>query len=433
MKDISLNTNMETQSNNNQIKFEELEQFVHEKFLVKDAGIVRLICATIIANKIKSDPVWVFLVAPPSGLKTELIRALDDIKDIHPLSSLTPHTLISGQKKAGVETSLLLKIRNGIFTFKDFTSVLEMNKIARDEILSQLREIYDGQYSKSFGTGDNVKWEGKMGFLAGVTEAVDLFQGMYNILGERFVQYRMTQPDRKEATRRGMQNAPYINDIRKQVRDLFTGYITDFEIPEKLPELSEAWENEIIDLSNFATLARGAVMRDVNSRDITHIFSPEMPIRFSKQLTLIAQTFLLMGFKETDKNIIRKIAFSSLSKNRLRVFGYLSKNRAGIELAEADVINNDEEDDFGLSELVKDESEWTSRSMGVALGLPTGTARRLLQDINALGFIDRGKAGSEDTWVLKDEYKDFFSKYYMDEFFTFDIFPEKNTGIPPAT
>src|SRR3989344_9085959 len=88
-------TDMESTPNNNQINFEELERFVHEKFEVKDTGIVRLICATIIAHKLNRDPVWLFIVAPPSGLKTELIRALDSIEGIHGLSSLTTHTLIS--------------------------------------------------------------------------------------------------------------------------------------------------------------------------------------------------------------------------------------------------------------------------------------------------------------------------------------------------
>lgn len=416
--------------------FDDLERFVHEKFEVKDVGIVRLICATIIANKLSGDPVWLFIVAPPSGLKTELIRALDGIEGIHGLSSLTPHTLISGQKSTSKETSLLLKIQNGIFTFKDFTSVLEMNKIARDEILSQLREIYDGQYSKSFGTGDDVRWDGKMGFLAGVTEAVDLFQGMYNILGERFLQYRMVQPGRKEATRRGMQNAPHIHEIRQQMKDLFTNYVTSFKLPEELPAIPEDWINEIIELSDFATLARSAVMRDANMRDITHVFSPEMPIRFAKQLTLLAQTFLAMGTTDEDKNILRKIAFSSLSKNRLRVFHYLSKSRCDVKLAGKDVVNDEKDNGAKTSEAIDEENEWTSKSIGIAMGLPTTTARRILEEINAQGFVERGKLGSADAWMLKEEYKEFFHKYYSDEFFVVDIkkhnFPESNTGTPQS-
>jgi len=38
--------------------------------------------------------------------------------------------------------------------FKDFTTVLEKQKDERREIIAQLREIYDGFYSKKFGTID---------------------------------------------------------------------------------------------------------------------------------------------------------------------------------------------------------------------------------------------------------------------------------------
>ncbi len=427
------------------ITFNQLEEFVYEKFEVKDFGVVRLICATVLANKkLDNDPVWLFIIAPPSGLKTELINAFEGIKGIYGVSSLTTHTLISGQKAVGRDTSLLLQIEDergsyrGIFTFKDFTSVLEMNKIARDEILSQLREIYDGSYRKSFGTGETLEWKGKVGFIAGVTEAVDIFQGMYNILGERFMQYRMTQPSRKGATRKGIKNSHTIEKIRQEMKELFASYINNFKTPDSIPEIPDDWFEEIVDLSNFATLARSGVMRDPFLRDITNVFSPEMPIRFAKQLATLAQMFILMGSRDSDRIILRKIAFSSISKNRMRVFHFLSQERVVVKLAGRNIVSGDrDKDDYGLAQdTIDSEEEWTTKSIAVAMGLPTNTARRVLQDINAQGFIIRGKSGSADTWVLADEYKEFFQKYYDEK--EIDVvgdrsnFPENNTGMPTS-
>jgi len=416
---------MEIQENKNvklePATFEELEQLIHEKFEVKDTGIVRLLCATVIAHLMPGDPVWLFLVAPPSGLKTELIRALDGIDFIYNISSLTPHTLISGQKGSmGKETSLLFKIPTHILTFKDFTSILEMNYNARDEILSQLREVYDGQYSKSFGTGEEIKWEGKIGFIAGVTEAVDLFQEMYNILGERFLQYRMAQPDRKDATRKGMQNASKIHEIRLQAKEMFARYIKSVEVPKESPEISSDLREEIIELSDFATLAREGVVRDPKTREITNVFAPEMPIRFAKQLALLAQSFLLMGLKENDRNIMRKIAFSSLSKNRLKAFWYLSQERNKADLSDRNTFEDDENMGEVETGLTDNEKQWTSKDIGIAMGLPTTTARRILEEINALGFVERKKSSSADAWKLKEIYKVFFRKYYSNEFKLFD-------------
>ena len=63
--------------------------------------------ATVIANRMDGDPLWMFLVAPPSGGKTEVIRSLDDVADVYPLSSLTAQTFASGFERKGAETSLL--------------------------------------------------------------------------------------------------------------------------------------------------------------------------------------------------------------------------------------------------------------------------------------------------------------------------------------
>jgi hypothetical protein len=63
--------------------------------------------STTVGNRMDGDPLWVFIIAPPSGGKTEVVRALDDVPDVYPLSSLTPLTFASGFERKGVETSLL--------------------------------------------------------------------------------------------------------------------------------------------------------------------------------------------------------------------------------------------------------------------------------------------------------------------------------------
>ena len=396
------------------VNYQTLEHKINEWFLVDDPGIIRLVCATVIANRLPGDPVWLFLIAPPSGLKSELIRALSEVYGVYPLSSLTTHTLASGQKRSANETSLLLKIKSGIISFKDFTSVLELYDSARQEILSQLREVYDGHYAKTFGNGEEIKWTGKIGFIAGVTEAVDLYQGMYAILGERFVQYRMKQPDRKAATRRGMDNASKIEAIRSELIQLFRVYLDDvIALPKEAVSIPQDWFEEIIELSEFATRARSGVKRDSRQRDITHVFAPEMPIRFAKQLTTLAQAFMVMGESDGDRAILRKIAISSLPKNRIRVFGLLTKSPLSVQLAEAAIDeklpDSEEEDSF------EERSEWTNKNMAMALDLPTTTTTRILQDLNALGFITRKKVGKADTWVLKPEYLEFWTKYYPND------------------
>jgi hypothetical protein len=134
---------------------------------------VDMALATVIANRMDGDPLWVFLVAPPSGGKTEVIRALDEAGDVYPLSSLTAQTFASGFERKGTETSLLPKIDGKTLTMKDFGTVLTMYREKKAEILAQLREIYDGGFIKEFGNGKTFRWSGKVGLLAGVTPIID--------------------------------------------------------------------------------------------------------------------------------------------------------------------------------------------------------------------------------------------------------------------
>jgi hypothetical protein len=400
--------------------FEELENFVKENFLVADPGILRLVVAVIIANRLPGDPVWLFIISPPSGFKSEIIRAMDGIHGIYHLSSLTPKTLISGQQRSpGSETSLLMKVNPGtIFTFKDFTTILQMNYVQRDEIFSQLREVYDGQFKKTFGTGLEVDWKGKIGFIAGVTEAVDIYQKMYSTLGERFLQYRMTQPDRKSATRMGMANSDKIYDIRKQMNEKFKEHVDGINFPDVLPTIPNDWIDEIIDLSEFATLARsGSVVRDTKTHEIMHNFTAEMPVRFAKQLTLLAQAFLIMGLRDGDRRILRKVALTSLPKNRIDIFAVLLREKSGIDFSSKTLLGQE------TNEIDDDESNadaWTASNVALALGLSTSYARRNLEELTALGLLTKYKFGNSHAWKIKDEYLEFLLKYYRDEQQLFD-------------
>lgn len=398
-------------------KLIELETYVGEHFLMADLGIVRLLCATVIANRLPGDPVWLFVVAPPSGLKTELINALEKVDNIYPLSSLTPKTLVSGARTVGAETSLLLELQTDkVVTFKDFTTILEMNFNARDEILSQLREIYDGKFNKRFGTGQAVNWEGKLGFIAGVTDAIEMYQGRISIMGERFIQYRMKQPDREAAAKRGLENIEMILDVRGALKAMFADVIHGTEIPTDLPRIPLELRDEIIELSGFSTRARTGVNRDSTGREITHVFPPEMPVRFAKQLILLSKAFMLLGtFGDVEKTIIRQIALSSVPRSRRRVLLTLAKRRQDVDLTGKETVNEQPADDFGFEDPISDSGGdiWLVKDVALSLGLSTTTTRRTLEELNALELVKRiAKArGNSDGFELLPRYKTLFDRY----------------------
>ena len=77
---------------------ERLKEKFSKWLLMADPHLVEIVVATVVANRMGGDPLWMLLVAPPSSAKTELIRSLSLLSDVHLLSNLTPNTLLSGMK-----------------------------------------------------------------------------------------------------------------------------------------------------------------------------------------------------------------------------------------------------------------------------------------------------------------------------------------------
>lgn len=153
-----------------------------------DYDIIDVAAATVVANRIDDDPAWLFIICPSSSAKTEVIRSLDGASDTYSLSSLTPNTLLSGfELKGDAEASLLPKLNNKTILFKDFTTILSLNREARGAILAQFREVYDGSMVRTFGTGKVLSWEGKVGLLGGCTGIVDSGSALNGHLGERYL------------------------------------------------------------------------------------------------------------------------------------------------------------------------------------------------------------------------------------------------------
>lgn len=379
-------------------EFNKLEDLLKKVYLVADPGICRLLCWQVIAHRLPMDPVWTFIVGPSSSGKTEFINCLSKVQGIWPISSLTTNTLISGQKKqGGGSTSLLSRLpvdpinpkrTSAIFTFKDFTTVLSMNDDSMVEILGQLREVYDGKFSKEFGTGETKRWEGKVSMLSGVTGSIYKARELYAAMGERFALYSLIQPDRKEMGKRAIANVSTIQKKREMLSDHFKHFLDEVvNIPAEMPEIPKDLEEEILDLSEMVTRARSIVDREWKSatKEITFAHDPEGISRFSTQLTTYATAGMVMNqgpLEEVDRNVLYKIALDSIDKRRRLV----------------------------LQELVK-YTEVDTKSTALALNYPTNSVRRWLEDLSVLGLVDRIAGSNKDRWVLKDNYKQILARF----------------------
>ena len=117
--------------------------------ILRDTTPVYAVLATVAANMLPGDPVWLGLIGPPSSVKTEILNSLSMLPHVVQAATLTPAGLLSGtpkkQQDKGAKGGLLRQIGDfGIIVLKDFGSVLSMRADNKAETLAALREVYDG-------------------------------------------------------------------------------------------------------------------------------------------------------------------------------------------------------------------------------------------------------------------------------------------------
>jgi hypothetical protein len=122
-----------------------------------DPGHLYVALAAVVANRGRGDPVWLLLVGGPSTGKTEVIMALSGESEVHLAAELTQGGLLSGTQRRDrardASGGLLRKIgRFGIILLKDFGSILSMNRDTRAQLIAALREVFDGSWTRNFGT-----------------------------------------------------------------------------------------------------------------------------------------------------------------------------------------------------------------------------------------------------------------------------------------
>jgi hypothetical protein len=170
-----------------------VEGLLRQDYIDPDIDAVKIICSCVAAHRIgEHPPVWVMCVAPSGSLKTAILQSLDGLPTVHFIDEVTPNTFVSGRiperteeeekgrqkrKEKPKPASLLHRIgKDGFLVAADFSTILSMDERSRAKILAQLRRIYDGQFSREFGTEENLnerEWKGRLTFITGATPDID--------------------------------------------------------------------------------------------------------------------------------------------------------------------------------------------------------------------------------------------------------------------
>lgn len=387
------------------INFSEVQAAYDSALLLADRDLIRLVAASVIANQMDGNPVWLMIVASSSGGKTATLMTLDELEFIpgkrvtYFISDLTENTLASGFKVAnGGDASLLNKMPiGGILIFKDFTSMLTKRHEARDVIMGQLREVYDRKFNKMTGNNQDIAWKGRVGALAGVTEAVHEYMASMSVMGDRFIMYAPKQPDRRELLRfiMKLKTDKENQEIRLlTARDLMQEYLRRCvaRIEEAGLHMTDEHKEHLMEVADFVTKARSGVIEDQRTGSVRFVPSPEMPTRLIDQLLSIGTALCLMrkadglpeDLEENDMLLLYKIAFDSIPLKRLWALRQLAIYMQGVSTA----------------------------GIAATIGYETDVVGQWLAQLNALGIIDRSKnSGRGDIWTLRPEYREIMITY----------------------
>ena len=353
---------------------------VFKRWLVElDPDLLDVVFGTVKAHRLAGDPTWMFIIGAPGDGKTETVRAFSEDERIYVLSSLTPGALISGYITDGPDPSLLPKLDGKILVVKDFTAVLTMRDESRTEVLGTLRDAYDGEATKAFGTGETRSYRSRFGMLACVTPVIDRYWGVSAQLGERFLRFRLSTEEREAKVTQALSNT---NDEKRMREELSAAALGVLAQNPAVPSVPAETERRLVHLADFVALARSEIARD-RQGVIQYLPAPEVGTRVGKALKkLLMGIAMARGVEAVDEDIYRiglRVAMDTIPSMRALLLKVLWRNR---------------------------EHEKLTKDIGDEAEIPTDTAKTWLDDLRLLSIVQRGgKQNTGYTWILREAFQ----------------------------
>lgn len=345
--------------------------------------VLDVIFGTVLANRLDGDPLWVFLVAPSGGSKSAHLMSLSDAALIVTTTSLTPHALVSGASSPiGGDPSLIPRLNGKVLVIKDFTTILNMHYAARDEIFGVLRDAYDGRTEKFFGTGVRRVYESKFGIIAGVTPAIEAYSHM-NVLGERFLKYRIRQTGDlavgKDVIQRALSNINSETAMQQDLRAAAAAAIDRAVTKDDIPRITGSMSRRITGLAQWVAALRGMVSRERYTGEVLFKPSPEVATRLAKQLAKLAIGVALFRHEDTITEAAYQIAAHAARDTVPDRVESIISSMYGHSPKKA--VSKDHV------------AQWTN--------LPPDTCRRILDDLLILRLVKKEKGfGGGGKWRL---------------------------------
>lgn len=330
---------------------EEIQKYIY----LEDTGVIDVSIASVLANQLKLDSsVWLAIVGESSGGKSQILKPIMNSNKEYfiKIDDLTENTFLSGA--AGGKHSLLNESRvDNMMVLSDLTVLFSKNKDTRNAILGQFRKIFDGELIKYIGTKEEpLKWQGRMGILAGCTPSIYRYFEEVSDMGERFIFYRLRPNDSYKATRLAMNRQFSGKEIDDNMTDLYQNYIKEVvqDMAERKSEikLTDEVKERIIEISMFAELLRTTVTTDKFKGTIESIPVTAMPMRTALQIKAVVKGMVAINVYEGEEVVdimkaIDWLGFSLANEEIRKVLEIMYSLPNGETVTKAEVA-----DDIGL-------------------------------------------------------------------------------------
>jgi len=294
------------------------EYIAHQRTIFEISEETRLAqaaaTAITISHSIPGEPLWAFLISPPSSGKTIYIESHGGTNQwFDSLDKLTYESFVSGWRSdSGADSSYLPNLRNKTLFVKDFTTTLMGPDEQQRKLFGLLTSVYDGHVKIPFGNEIVREYHDiYFNMIAGVTDIVHAHSAAS--IGERFlrIDWLGKHYDARAFARRAMLNFGQSN----QHKTLFTEWTLGFQkyLREQTIDLhvDEAYIEPLLDLAAFIAIIRTKVESD-RHEGIKYKPRAELPARLAKQLAkLFVAAKVVTGSPEEAFLVARKVALDT--------------------------------------------------------------------------------------------------------------------------
>ena len=292
-------------------------------------------------------PVWMMLVGPPSSGGSELLNLILEVPGIIEAGLIdSAAAFLSGTSEHEISKDatggLLRQVgTHGGIVMKDFTSILSLPTNERKKIMGVFRETYDGRWTRPVGSdgGKSLRWEGRCGFFAKSTGAIDFESDVSAALGERWIYFRMEDDPVFERSRRALINSSvdqqWRKDLQQMVKAFFVGLDLHFKHSTERRRLKDYEHARIIRCGEVAAKCRSSVRRDTYHGDIVGIRETEMGTRLTSALGQLYIGLEAIGVPEPTRwSLLGKITLDCMPSLRRKLVEAAAKDETLIGLAD---------------------------------------------------------------------------------------------------